>query len=133
MKRGRFLAGALALTLGLIVARPARAAYGDDAGWGALAVLGNVVYMPVKITYAALGGLTGGLAFAFTGGDLETAERIWVASLGGTYVLTPPMLRGEAPIAFAGMPDDGQDRQEEVETVYEFREQPLKGAEGSDD
>ena len=93
---------ALVLSGSLSAATPAHAAYLEDAGWGALTVLTNVVYMPAKLTYAALGGLTGGLAFALTGGDLHTAETVWVTSMAGTYVVTPRMLQGEDPIAFVG-------------------------------
>ena len=71
---------------------------------GLLTVLSNVVYMPAKIVYATLGGLTGGLAFALTAGDLQTAETVWIATMAGTYVITPRMLQGEDPIAFAGTP-----------------------------
>jgi hypothetical protein len=46
--------------------------------------------------------MTGGLAYACTGGSYETASNIWSMSLGGTYALTPAMLRGEEAIAFAG-------------------------------
>ena len=60
--------------------------------------------MPAKLVYATLGGITGGLAFALTGGDSQTAETVWVTSMGGTYVVTPGMLRGEEEIAFSGTP-----------------------------
>lgn len=100
--RGVVAATALAVSLGS--AQPARAGFLEDAGWGSLTVLSNVVYMPVKLVYATLGGLTGGLALGLTGGDLDVAETIWVTSLGGTYVLTPPMLRGEETISIAGTP-----------------------------
>ena len=76
--------------------------YPETAGWGALAVLANVGYMPVKTIYALMGGLTGGLAYVCTAGNLDTATDIWEMSLGGTYVLTPSMIRGETPILFAG-------------------------------
>ena len=49
--------------------------------------------MPAKMVYSALGGLTGGLAFALTGGDMDTAEKVWVPSMGGTYIITPGMLK----------------------------------------
>jgi hypothetical protein len=75
-----------------------------SAGLGVGAILSNVVYMPVKIAYAALGSVTGGLAYALTGGSYETAQSVWVASLGGTYVIVPDMLTGEAPIEFSGTP-----------------------------
>ena len=100
--RGVVAATALAVSLGS--AQPARAGFLEDAGWGSLTVLSNVVYMPVKLVYATLGGLTGGIALGLTGGDLDVAETIWVTSMGGNYVLTPPMLRGEESISIAGTP-----------------------------
>ena len=104
MKGWRIPIGALVLVAALAAARPARAGYLEDAGWGSLTVLSNVLYMPAKLCYATLGGLTGGLAFALTGGDLQPAEKVWVTSMGGTYVLTPSMLQGQEPIAFSGTP-----------------------------
>jgi hypothetical protein len=105
MKGWRMGVAAAALLGTLALATPARAdAAGswEDAGWGTLAVLSNAVYMPAKVIYATLGAVTGGLAFACTGGDVQTAENIWIPSLGGTYVITPRMLRGEDDIQFAG-------------------------------
>jgi hypothetical protein len=105
MKGWKMVAAAAVLCSTLAWSRPAAAeSYYENAGWGVLTVLTNVVYMPAKITYAALGGLTGGLALGLTGGDMQVAENVWTASLGGTYVVTPRMLRGEDPIAFAGSP-----------------------------
>lgn len=101
--KGSSLIVAAALLAALLAApRTARAEYGDEAGWGILSVIANVGYMPAKTIYATLGGLTGGLAYVCTGGNYETASNIWGMSLGGTYALTPAMLRGEQPIAFAG-------------------------------
>ncbi|TMA44873.1 MAG: hypothetical protein E6J81_13815 [Deltaproteobacteria bacterium] len=104
MKGWRNAVVAVVFVAGFAAARPAQAGYLEDAGWGSLTVLSNVVYMPAKIVYATLGGLTGGLAFALTAGDLQTAETVWVATMAGTYVITPRMLQGEDPIAFAGTP-----------------------------
>jgi len=73
-------------------------------GWGCLTGLSNLVYVPAKLVYASLGGLTGGLALGLTGGDLNTAEAIWEPSLTGDYFLTPGMIQGEEPISFAGAP-----------------------------
>jgi hypothetical protein len=99
----RLKVAAVALAASLGVPGMARAEeYPETAGWGALAVLANVVYMPAKAVYAVMGGLTGGIAYVCTAGNLDTATDIWEMSLGGTYVLTPSMLRGETPIAFAG-------------------------------
>jgi hypothetical protein len=104
MKGWRGFVAAVTLVAGLGSAVPAHAGYWEDAGWGVLTILSNVLYMPTKLVYATVGGLTGGIALGLTGGDMETAENIWVTSMGGTYVLTPAMLQGQDAIAFAGMP-----------------------------
>ena len=76
--------------------------YWGDAGWGFLAVVSNVLYMPAKFVYATLGTLTGGLAYVLTVGDSNTAQKVWSPSVGGNYVVTPAMLRGDEPILFNG-------------------------------
>ncbi len=76
--------------------------YPSEAGYGVLAVATNLLYMPAKLVYATLGGLTGGLAYLLTVGDMDTAESIWSPSLGGTYVVSTRMLRGEDPVLFSG-------------------------------
>src|SRR6266446_4463312 len=124
MRRTKGCAAVLALGACLGTATPARAGYLEDAGWGTLTVLTNVVYMPAKITYAVLGGLTGGFAFALTGGDLKTAETVWVTSMGGTYVITPSMLQGQEPIAFTGTPS-GTNATADTRSVEEH---PLGGS-----
>ena len=75
----------------------------SDAGYGTLAVLTNILYMPAKIVYASVGLLTGSLAYLCTVGDEDTAKSIWNPSLGGTYVVTPAMLRSDEPILFSGV------------------------------
>ncbi|SRR5579875_64402 len=74
----------------------------SDAGIGAATMLANVVYVPVKFVYAALGGIAGGFAFVLTGGNTQVSDTIWRASLGGDYVLTPRMITGKDPIHFSG-------------------------------
>jgi len=74
----------------------------SNAGWGVLTVLTNVVYIPAKVVYAGLGTVVGGLAYALTLGDADTARKIWDPSLGGTYVVTPGMLRGDERVSFSG-------------------------------
>ena len=96
MKGWKMAAAAVVLCSTLAWSRPAAAESSyENAGWGVLTVLTNVVYMPAKVVYATLGGVTGGLALGLTGGDMQVAENVWTASLGGTYVITPRMLRGE--------------------------------------
>jgi len=76
--------------------------YWGAAGYGTLAVLANVLYMPAKLVYAIVGVPIGGLAYLLTAGDDVTAQKIWSPSLGGTYVLSPAMLRNEEPVLFSG-------------------------------
>ena len=74
----------------------------SDAGYGSLAVLSNLFYMPAKIVYGTLGLVTGSLAYLLTVGDSDVAMTIWDPSLGGSYVVTPAMLRGDEPVLFSG-------------------------------
>ena len=76
----------------------------STVGWGVLTGLANVVYVPAKLVYATLGGVTGGMALGLTGGDTKTAESIWEPSLFGNYFLTPSMIQGQEPFSFAGSP-----------------------------
>jgi hypothetical protein len=71
-------------------------------GIGAGTVAGNVLYVPAKLVYGILGGLTGGASYLLTGGNTQTANTIWRSSLGGDYVLTPDMVAGQKPIHFSG-------------------------------
>lgn len=63
-----------------------------DAGLGIVSVLGSAIYSPVKLQYAALGAVTGGLAWVVTGGNTELAQKIWEPALTGNYVITPQLL-----------------------------------------
>jgi hypothetical protein len=71
-------------------------------GVGAGTVAGNIVYVPLKLAYGILGGIAGGAGYALTGGNKQVADTIWRSSLGGDYVLTPDMIKGEKPIYFSG-------------------------------
>jgi hypothetical protein len=91
---GMVVAALLAPTL-------ARADFWEDAGMGTATVMANVLYMPTKLVYATLGGVTGGFAYVLTGANYQVAERVWTPSLGGNYVLNPDQLRGNQPIYFS--------------------------------
>jgi len=100
------------LVLTSALAMPARAfAAGEGAhagkqmALGVTTVVANVVYIPAKLVYAALGGVTGILAYGLTLGSAATATDIWVPSIGGDYVLTPAMVAGEEPFYFIGRSD----------------------------
>ena len=79
----------------------AAADYIEDAGIGTATVAANVFYIPAKLTYATLGGITGGLAYLLTGTNREVAERVWTPSMGGDYVLKQRHIRGEETIYFS--------------------------------
>jgi hypothetical protein len=74
----------------------------SDAGIGVATMFADVVYVPVKFVYAALGGIAGGFAFVLTGGNTQVSNTIWRSALGGDYVLTPRMIAGQDPIHFSG-------------------------------
>jgi hypothetical protein len=105
MLRKMMLVGVILCVLGQ-TARAADSAkennYWGDGGYGTLAVVSNLFYMPVKVVYASLGLLTGSLAYVLTVGDSDTAQRVWSPSIGGAYVVTPAMLRGDEPVLFNG-------------------------------
>ena len=81
----------------LILAGASKAIAGsawEEAGLGVASVLSSAIYSPIKVHYAALGAVAGGVAWAVTGGNAELAQKIWEPALRGDYVITPKMLRG---------------------------------------
>jgi hypothetical protein len=72
---------------------------------GLLSGLSTILYLPLKAAFAIGGGIVGGLAYAFSGGNENAAKSIWTTSLYGTYVITPDHLRGDKPIRFLGVAD----------------------------
>ena len=74
----------------------------EGVGIGAGTVAGNIFYVPAKLVYGILGGITGGASYLLTGGNTQTANTIWRSSLGGDYVLTPDMVSGQKPVHFSG-------------------------------
>ncbi|MEO6026210.1 MAG: hypothetical protein ABIR79_05025 [Candidatus Binatia bacterium] len=107
-RQGRMMVvAAILAAMMTMTARPACAEedpqYAYDFGVGVGAVFTNIFYMPVKFVYATLGGITGSFAYVLTGLNFDIAKNIWRPSLGGTYVVTPSMLKGEDPIYFSGV------------------------------
>jgi hypothetical protein len=92
-----------ALLLALAQGRlEATESYGAQAGWGLAAAGTNLFYIPAKLAYATMGLVAGGITYAMTLGNSRAVEAIWSPAFGGTYVVTPAMLRGEEPILFFG-------------------------------
>ncbi len=75
----------------------------NEAGLGIGSALLTVVYFPVKLAYAILGGIVGSFTYGLTGGDLDTAKAVWEPSFYGTYVITPDHLKGNVPVRFIGV------------------------------
>ena len=75
----------------------------NEAALGVGSFFLTLVYTPVKMAYAILGGVVGGFTYALTGGDLETAQDVWEPSVYGTYVITPDHLKGNEPVRFVGV------------------------------
>jgi hypothetical protein len=72
----------------------------QDVAYGAGSVLGTVVYAPFKATFCVLGGITSGFAFPFAGA--ETAGKVATAGCGGTWAITPGVLKGQEHVKFVG-------------------------------
>ncbi len=70
------------------------------AGLQAASWLVTLPYGAAKCVVAILGGITGGFAYVFTAGDLDTAKKVWHTSVYGDYVITPDHLKGDKPVRF---------------------------------
>lgn len=94
----------LALSASLAVAGWAAPAAADsaaqDVAYGAGSVLGTAVYAPFKATFCILGGITSGFTFPFAGAD--TAGKVVTAGCGGTWAITPSVLKGQERVRFVG-------------------------------
>jgi hypothetical protein len=77
----------------------------SSAGMQAAAGIVTLLYLPLKAVFAIGGGIVGGLAYAFSGGNEQAAKSIWDTSLYGTYLITPDHLQGNRPIRFLGVVD----------------------------
>jgi hypothetical protein len=80
----------------------------DGTGIKVASWLLTVPYCAGKSAFAIAGSVVGGLGYAFSGGNSETAQSIWTKTVYGTYILRPAHLRGEEPIHFLGNTDYDQ-------------------------
>ena len=80
----------------------------DGTGIQVASWLLTVPYCAGKSAFAIAGSVVGGLGYAFSGGNAETAQSIWTKTVYGTYILRPAHLRGEEPIQFLGKADGNQ-------------------------
>ena len=93
----------LLFTPAMTVAAEGETSQSEEAGLGIGSGLLTLVYLPVKVVYAALGGIVGGFTYVLTGGDVDTAKSVWEPSFYGTYVITPSHLKGDEPVRFFGV------------------------------
>jgi hypothetical protein len=80
----------------------------DSTGIKVASWLLTIPYCAGKSAFAIAGSVVGGLGYAFSGGNSETAQSVWTTTVYGTYILRPAHLRGEQPIHFLGKAEDGQ-------------------------
>lgn len=77
------------------------------AGLQAASWLVTLPYGAAKVCFAIVGGVTGGLTYVFSGGNLDAAKAVWHTSVYGTYVITPEHLQGDKPVRFLGVASEG--------------------------
>jgi hypothetical protein len=119
--RSLLLVAALVIS---IQAGPALAAeeMASEAGIGAGAAFCSLIYGPVKIVYATLGVVFGGMAWGLSGGDSNVLEAVVTPAVRGDYVVTPAILRGERPLEFIGRRPGYEQDAVVVEEEFEGKE-----------
>ena len=103
----RALLRALAVCLLLALALPAQAEAKERSApthfaLGATSVVSTFIYGTVKVGYAVLGTMIGGLAYVTTGGRRDVARAIIQPAIRGDYIVSPEHLTGERALVFAG-------------------------------
>ncbi|MFQ5684546.1 MAG: hypothetical protein ACE5HC_14900 [Candidatus Binatia bacterium] len=86
----------------------------EDLGYGVGSVVASLLYSPLKVTYAGLGLLTGGLGFVLSAGRADVADNIIYPAVTGNYLITPRHLKGEQPVVFIGSPGPGNSQPQDV-------------------
>jgi hypothetical protein len=87
--------------LGVTAVAPAHAeSAAQDVAYGAGSVFGTLLYAPFKTSFCVVGAVTSGLTLPF--GGPQTAEKVATAACGGTWAITPGVLRGREQVRFVG-------------------------------
>ncbi len=55
----------------------------------------SLVYSPIKVNIAVIGGVVGGVAYPLSGFNGGVSKKIWSSSMGGTYLITENILMGK--------------------------------------
>jgi len=93
---------ALAMVVAVLAAAPPASAdsASQDVAYGVGSVTTTLVYAPVKASFCILGAVTS--AFTLPFGGPRTAEKVASTACGGTWAVTPAVLKGREPIRFVG-------------------------------
>ena len=84
------------------IAKQASESSPQGVGLQAASWLATAPYGSVKVAYALVGGIVGGLTWVFTGGNTESAKAVWIPSMTGQYIVQPENLTGDKPLRFMG-------------------------------
>jgi len=76
----------------------------QNISYGLGSVFASAFYSPLKVTYAGLGLITGGLGYVLSGGRRDVADNIIYPAVRGSYVITPTQLKGAKPVIFVASP-----------------------------
>lgn len=77
-----------------------------EFGLGTASFFATLPYGLLKVVFGLLGGISGGLTYAFSAGNEKAARSVWDTSLRGTYVITPDHLTGDEAVRFFGVPPE---------------------------
>ena len=95
---------ALGLATAVLVAGLPAAAVAEspsqEVAYGVGSVTTTLVYAPIKASFCILGAVTSGFTLPF--GGPRTAEKVASAACGGTWAVTPAVLKGREPVRFVG-------------------------------
>jgi len=112
--RAALLACALAIAIAPGTAYAAEDGLTNEAGIGTAAALCTLLYGPLKIVYAGLGLIFGGVAWGLSGGDSQVASSVITPAVRGDYVVTPSHIRMEESLEFMGRDPQYRDTQHAV-------------------
>src|SRR6185436_9493932 len=70
-----------------------------EIGSAAGSAFGTMIYAPIKATFCVLGGIGSGLAAIVSP---ATAGKVAMATCGGSWTVTPDMMRGRESPKFVG-------------------------------
>jgi hypothetical protein len=70
-----------------------------QVGYGVGSAFGTLLYVPLKGAFCILGGLGSVFVLPFS---TKTAGEVATGACAGTWVITPDVVRGKAPVKFVG-------------------------------